>query len=124
MGAELRVYGLKETVRKLQKLGADGQDLKAAMHRIGLKAVDRARTYVPIGSTGNLSASLRAGAAKTTVVIRSGGAKVKYAPFVEFGTAKMAARPFMRLAAAEIAPEAKAELDKELRTILSKIGLK
>jgi len=123
MGAELRITGLKETVRKLQKLGADGQDLKAAMHRIGIKSVERARTHVPV-RTGALLNSIRAGAAKTNVTIRSGSAKVKYAAYVEFGTSKMAARPFMRLAAAETAPDAKAELDKELRTILSKVGLK
>jgi len=123
MGAELRVYGLKETVRKLQKLGAEGQDLKDAMHRIGDKTVERARTYAPI-RTGALYESLRAGAAKTTVTIRSGSARVKYAKYVEFGTKNMPARPFMRLAAAETAPDAKAELDKELRTILTRIGLK
>lgn len=123
MGAELRVTGLKETVRKLQKLGADAQDLKDAMNRIGTKVVAKSRTYVPVGTTGNLSASLRAGAAKTNVTIRSGGAKAKYARFVEFGTPKMAARPFMRLAAAEAAPDAKRELDAELRTILKRIEL-
>lgn len=123
MGAELRITGLKETVRKLQKLGADGQDLKAAMHRIGLKTVERARTHVN-SRTGALSASIRAGSAKTNVTIRSGSAKVQYAQYVEFGTPKMRPRPFMRLAAAETAPEAKRELDKELRTILNKVGLK
>lgn len=121
--AEIRVNGLKETVRKLQKLGADGQDLKNAMNRIGNKTVARAREHVPIGATGNLSASLRAGAAKTNVTIRSGSAKVKYAKYIEFGTTKMKATPFMRLSAAETAPDAKKELDQELRTILSKVGL-
>lgn len=120
--AELRVTGLRETVRKLQKLGAEGQDLKDVMNRIGKKTVERARTHAP-SRTGALLNSLRAGAAKTNVTIRSGSAKVKYAPYVEFGTKNMAAHPFMRLAAAETAPEAKAELDRELRTILSRLNL-
>jgi HK97 gp10 family phage protein len=122
MSAEIQVKGLKETVRKLQQLGADGKDLKAAMNRIGTKTVTRARTYAPV-STGALLGSLRAGAAKTTVTIRSGSARVKYAKFVEFGTARMAAKPFMRLASAETAPEAKQELEQELRTILNRVGL-
>lgn len=85
------VTGLQETVRNLQKLGTEVDDIKDAFHEIGEVAVSIMRGYVPTGPTGKLRASVRANRAKNSVRVTVGNnlkskAKgVRYAGPINFG---------------------------------------
>jgi hypothetical protein len=78
----LKVEGLSRTIRALSKAGADAQDMKDLMHRIGNLVVRAAK--VPV-LTGRLSGTVRAGRGKTKAVVRAGGARTPYAGVVHYG---------------------------------------
>lgn len=87
----LRVEGLGRTLRALSKAGADAEDMRNLMHAIGNMVIKSANP--PVGETGNLSASLRAGRGKTKAVVRAGGARAKYAGVVHYGWPARNIRP-------------------------------
>ena len=81
----------------------------AALEVIGGKAESYAKKACPV-DTGRLRNSItHAQMDENTEVI---GTNVEYAPFVELGTAKMKARPFLRPAAENHTPEYKFILEQ------------
>ena len=81
----------------------------AALEVIGGKAESYAKKACPV-DTGRLRNSItHAQMDENTEVI---GTNVEYAPFVELGTAKMKARPFLRPAAENHMPEYKFILEQ------------
>lgn len=66
-------------------------DLSAAMQSAGELVANSARASCPV-DTGALQASITSSAAGNSAVI---GAGASYAAYVEFGTCKMAAQPFL-----------------------------
>lgn len=84
-GMRIEVEGLKETLRRLSRAGADAEDMRELMHSTGQIISDGAVRYAPLGKTGDLRASLRAGKGKTKAVIRAGGARVPYAGVQHYG---------------------------------------
>lgn len=76
------------------------------LKRVNTKAMkpvlEDARSNVPVGASGDLKGSVRIqhkvlkkkGALRTSVT--AGGGATYYAPFIEFGTVKMPAQPFLR----------------------------
>ncbi|SNS41628.1 Bacteriophage HK97-gp10, putative tail-component [Micrococcales bacterium KH10] len=80
----LRVTGLRKTLRALEAAGADAEDLKGLMHRIGMTVVADAKGRVPV-KTGRLRDSIRAGRGKTKSVVYAGGRRALYAPYVHYG---------------------------------------
>lgn len=70
-----------------------------ALERIGMQAEGYAKDLCPV-DTGNLrnSISHKVDDAEQAVYI---GTNVEYAPYVELGTVKMAAQPFLKPAAAD-----------------------
>lgn len=62
----------------------------------------RARQLVPV-RTGTLQRSIEV--KNPAPMVYTVGSEVSYAPFVEFGTSRMMAKPFLRPAAAELAPQ-------------------
>lgn len=84
------VTGLRETVRNLEKLGTEVDDLKDAFHEIGEVAAGIMRGYIPTGPTGKLRASVRANRAKNSVRVTVGNnlksaRGVRYAGPINFG---------------------------------------
>lgn len=76
-----------------------------------LKIEALAKTKVPV-RTGNLKNSLHSEVLKwDTAVV---GTHVEYAPYVEFGTRKMSARPFFVPAVEAVVPEFKQAIQKVL----------
>lgn len=80
----VEVQGLRETVRSLERLGTEVQDLKDAFKRIGNIVVDEAQARAPKKS-GALAASIKASNTKNKSNIRAGSAKVPYAGVHEWG---------------------------------------
>lgn len=93
---------------------ADGIDsaIRAALEEIGLLAENYAAKKCPV-DTGNLRGSItyEVDAADNAVYI---GTNVEYAPYVELGTSRQKAQPFLRPAASEHGAQYRRVLKKAL----------
>ena len=90
-GVEVRLKGLRKTIRALEEAGAEAGDMKELMHSVGMIVVNAANP--PTGPTGRLATTLRAGRGKTKAVIRAGGARARYAGVVHYGDPKTTRPP-------------------------------
>lgn len=116
--AGMRVTGLKETLRSLEKTGVDAQDLKQAMREIAAIIVQAAKGRVPKRS-GKLAMSIRPGAAKTKSIVYAGNGRKNGAPYagvIHYGwpAHSISARPFLDQARALKIEEATAKLIEEI----------
>ena len=73
--------------------------INAALEKIGLLAEGYAQMKCPV-DTGNLRASITHEVSEGEKAVYI-GTNVEYAPYVELGTSKMQAQPFLRPAATE-----------------------
>lgn len=69
-GFSLKVFNLRETVKALEQLGVDSQDLKEGFGRISDKVRDTAKQEAP-KRTGALAANIRASRRKNAAVVSS-----------------------------------------------------
>ena len=110
---EIGVTGLAELEQKLLQLEkmTAAKAVRGALMTATRPMRDRARALAPV-DTGNLVSQIRArsalagqqrGTAATVHLLV--GESGYYGSFIEFGTAKMAARPFLRPAFDETAPQ-------------------
>ena len=79
------------------------QDLKEANQRVGDVVVRAALPLTP-KRTGRLAGSIRSAKIQSGATVRAGGGAIKYAPFVEYGTSKMGARPYLTTGMANSQP--------------------
>jgi phage gpG-like protein len=119
-----RVEGLNQLVRGLVAAGTEVQDLKEAFSAIAKRGADLASGFAPRRS-GRLESNVRGNRAKNKAVILAGGARVKYAPIINFGwpARGIPANWFMQRADRELAPEAPQLIEDELTRILQREGL-
>ena len=119
----VRVEGLGATLRKLSKAGADATDMKNLMRDIGMLIVKDANP--PVGLTGKLAGSIRAGRGKTKAVVRAGGAKAPYAGVIHYGwaTRNIAPNPFILDALQRQRSNALGKLDNGIHENLRKNDL-
>jgi len=82
-----------------------------AIRKAALDIEARAKAIVPV-DTGNLKNSIQAQKEKEFTWIV--GTHVEYAPYVEYGTYKMAARPYLGPAAEEVRPQLLAAIERFL----------
>lgn len=80
----IKVTGLRETVRSLERMGVEVADLKAAFRRIGSMVADEGRNLAPKLSRA-LADSIRPGNAKAKAIVRAGSARVPYAGVLNYG---------------------------------------
>ncbi|HWI43268.1 MAG TPA: hypothetical protein VNS81_06580 [Nocardioides sp.] len=80
----VKVTGLRETVRELEKIGVEIDDLKDGMARIAAKATQVMQGFIPSRS-GKLRASARGNRAKGKAVVTIGRASVPYAAPINYG---------------------------------------
>lgn len=92
-------------------LSALDSQIAAAFNAIGLKAVAYAKASCPV-DTGRLRASITYETDVKKVYV---GSNVEYAPYVELGTRKRAAQPFLTPAAKNHGSQYKAILKKYLQ---------
>lgn len=120
MAQTVRVTGLREAVRALEKYGADAEDLKAAFAEITKLVQTKADRRVQ-RDTGALAATIRPSKTKNKAVVRAGGARVPYAPRAHW-SADQGTR-FLSEPADETVPEALRLIEKELSEIAHDLGL-
>ena len=115
----LRVEGLGRTLRALSKAGADSEDMKDLMHRIGTLVV---RAANPPVLSGRLSGTIRAGRGKTKAVVRAGGARAPYAGVVHYGwpARNIAPNQFLTEALSRRRGDALRALDQGIADLLKK----
>ena len=124
MANGVRVQGLRETVRALERLGVQAADLKAAFKRIGAFVRTDAQALAP-HKTGRLAASIRESNTKNKSEIRAGGARIPYAGVIHYGGYNhIEPHPFLTDAVEKNQAKAVNEMDKELNRLIASLGLK
>jgi len=88
---EFKVEGIEKLVKALSQIQGLDEPLAEAMELYLEKVVDDAKAFAPI-RTGRLKRSIGFWRSEGGYHVGSG---VSYAPFVEFGTSRMAPRPFL-----------------------------
>lgn len=125
----IEINGLKEIIDKLNSLPEklENKVIRAAIRQGANVIKDKVKSYVPV-DTGDLKKSIKVTGTryqkgKIAFVVRPTPNKKKkvsvyYAKFVENGTSKMAAKPFLRPAFDEAGDDV---LNKTIEVIKSKI---
>lgn len=120
----LRVTGEVEVIAAFRRLGLKCSDLSGVFGRIAGDVAHDAQAGAPKRS-GKLAGSVRAGKAKTRATIYAGGARVPYAPVIEYGHAARGIRPqpFMRPAADTKADSSAEQIAAEIQRLIKGVGL-
>lgn len=119
------IEGLSKTVRGLQQLGVEVDDLKDTMQAIAREGASAASGYAPKRS-GRLAASIRPNRAKGKAVIIAGNARrVPYAGPINYGWARhrIKAKQFMQRADKAIEPRALTLLENGIDEAIRKADL-
>lgn len=86
MASGIRVEGLRETVRALERFGVSVSDLREAFSAISREVVVESTGIVPV-LDGDLQASIRIANTKNKAVVRAGYANVPHAGVINYGWA-------------------------------------
>ena len=97
MSETYKVEGMNELAVKLAKLGGIGATMTPHVERAMLRVEADGKRNCPV-DTGNLRNSIHNETLKSTPneVEVATTTPVEYAPFVEYGTGRMQAQPFLR----------------------------
>lgn len=124
MDGGVRVDGLRELVRDLERVGVEVADLKDAFGQIATRAANLAASFAPRRS-GKLAASIRGNRAKNYAAVSAGSARVPYAGPINYGWPKrhIKASGFMQRADDAMRPTVVADLDAAIGRLLAQRGL-
>ena len=117
----VKVEGARALSRALKKAGVSVADMKEANQRVAEVVVTAARPLVA-KRTGRLAGSIRSAKIQSGATVRAGGGRIKYAPFVEYGTKKMGARPYLTRGMANSEPKWLDVYDKELQRLMDQVA--
>lgn len=85
-GIAVEVTGLREFRAALRRMDKGlAREMAKVHHRIAETVIAAALPNVPVGATGKLKASVRAGATVRQAIGRAGSAKVPYAAAIHWG---------------------------------------
>jgi hypothetical protein len=123
-GIGVRLSGLNETVRALQRAGADVDDLKDTMAEIAALGARTAASLAPKRS-GRLSGSIRGNRAKSKAVVIAGRARIPYAGAINYGWPRRSIRAshFLQRADPVIQARAVPMLEQGLDEAIRNAGL-
>lgn len=107
--SKIKVVIENDNTDEIKKLMLDAK--LVALEAVGLQAEGYAKRLCPV-DTGNLRNSITHTADDDTAYI---GTNVEYAPYVEFGTSKTAAQPYLRPAAQNHSEEYKRIIEYYLK---------
>jgi hypothetical protein len=119
----VRVENLTATVRALQKLGVEVQDLKDVFAGIAAEGARLASAAAPHRS-GKLRASIRGNKAKNKAVVIAGRARVPYAGPMNYGWKKKNIRGtmFLQKADSQLSEIAPRMLEDGLQRVMGRNG--
>lgn len=122
--AGVRVTGLNETVRALQRLGVEVDDIKDVMADIAAEGAKLAAQKAPRRS-GRLATTVRGNRAKGKAVVTAGKAKVPYAGAINYGWQRRGIKGsfFMQKADEALAPIAVQKLEAGIDRLINGVGL-
>lgn len=120
MGISIKVLGISQTKAMIHRLAEKEDEAAKNLVKYTASKIQReAMRTVPV-DTGNLKRSIildvEDGGKSATVT-----ATADYSAYVEYGTRKMSARPFMRPAASSVASELGIECDRVEREIVQEV---
>lgn len=104
-------FKLREDLSELIMQASENQIMRA-LEKVGIDAERYAKLMCPV-DTGRLRNSISHTHDKNTVYI---GSNVEYAPYVEFGTSKQRAKPYLEPAIENHLQEYKEIIKRELET--------
>lgn len=116
------VSGVKETVARIKAMQDDIPKILATSVLSGAMLVNNsAKEVVPV-RTGNLMRSIHPELTNSTrtFVTVAVGTDVEYAPYVELGTSKQAARPYLRPSLDKNQDKVREEIRRDFRILLAK----
>lgn len=118
------VSGLRETVKALEALTVEVEDLKDVMANIAQLATESAAKHAPSRS-GKLRASIRGNRAKGKAVVTAGRTSVPYAGAINYGWPRRHIKPagFMQAADKEIGPKALELYEQGINHAIAQKGL-
>ncbi len=118
----IKIVGLRETVRDLERLGVAVEDLKTAFGQISDDVTREAQGIVRVAS-GALRGSIRPARTKNKAVVRAGNAGVQYAGVNNYGRDGVSGTGFLTTPA-NSDPEGKArQIEDNLRDLIRRYGL-
>lgn len=120
----VRITGLREVVRGLEKMGVEVDDLKDAFAPIAAEGAEIAAGFVHSRS-GRLAGSLRGNRAKNRAVITAGGARARHAGPQNYGWRRRNIEPqgFMQKADQVLQTRSRVLLEDALNSAIRRSGL-
>lgn len=125
MDGGVKVTGLRELVRDLEKVGVEVADLKEAFGAIATRASNLASSFAP-RRTGKLAASIKASKAKNYAAVSAGSARLApYAGPVHYGwpARNIPANPFLTRADEAMRPTVVNDLESAIERLIAQKGL-
>ena len=118
MSLKIEIKGIENLVKALQHIKGLQEPLAEAIELFLNKVVEEAQSIVPV-RTGTLQRSIRwqGGNGEYSV-----GSPVNYASYVEFGTSRMAPRPYLTPALEHNIPLLKQDLLEKIKDWLRRRG--
>lgn len=118
---DVSIDGLEETFRNLRKIGVEAVDLKQINFEGGLIVARKANPPV---DDGDMATTLRVAKATNRAKVTV-GTKTKgfYSTFIEYGTIKLDANPFLLEAKNESLPEIYDHYEKGIDDLISRYNL-
>ena len=117
---KVRAEGLRDTLRALEAVGAEVQDLKDVLGYAAEPVVDQAKRDAPV-RTGATRKSIRLVGGKTRATVRAGSARLYYVPMVHYGTKHIRANPWLDDAADAKASEVPPRVDDALNRLIERV---
>jgi hypothetical protein len=119
----IRVDGLRETIRSLERFGVATEDLKEAFGAISRDVATEAGVRVKV-DTGALRATIRPARTKNKAVVRAGTAGVPYAGVVNYGRDGMAGDGFLTIPANSNTDAKVRQIEQNLQQLIVKYQLR
>lgn len=116
----IRIDGVREAARVLERLGVGVEDLRAAFGRISSEALPVYQRHTPV-RTGRLRGDYRAARTKNRAVLYLGRTSVPYAGPINYGWAARGIEPanFIARGDIEMGPKAMDAIEAELNRLIT-----
>lgn len=119
---QVRITGLRETVRALESFGVATDDLREAFGSIARRVIALADPLTPV-DTGTLKGSIRPARTKNKAVVRAGSAAIPWAPVQHWGGRGIIGRLFLKRPADDHQQEHITDMEKNLRALIVRYRL-